>query len=184
MFRLCRLTADRSMQKQGLGGQLLPAAGRRCLQASGHVGGVGMLIDAKTPKSHRGTQAAGPCRYLRNRSRSLCRSGQSGQHWNQQANCKTTGLIPCSIAFPSAQGMSDKCFTGEFSRTDVRPQALYKPSLKACVSGNLGFGKCGTMSGQFQESMASILSNSSERLTTVTPDCKGYPCSTGAATNE
>jgi len=50
MFRLCRLAVDRSMQRQGLGGQLLLAAGRRCLQASGHVGGVGMLIDAKNPE--------------------------------------------------------------------------------------------------------------------------------------
>lgn len=47
MFRLCRLAVDRSMQRQGLGGQLLLAAGRRCLQAASHVGGVGLLIDAK-----------------------------------------------------------------------------------------------------------------------------------------
>jgi hypothetical protein len=49
MFRLCKLAIDRSVQKQGLGGQLLLAAGRRCLQASDHVGGVGLLIDAKNP---------------------------------------------------------------------------------------------------------------------------------------
>ncbi|NTU97730.1 MAG: GNAT family N-acetyltransferase [Chlorobiaceae bacterium] len=49
MFRLCRLAVDRSLHKKGLGGQLLLAAGRRCLQASSHVGGIGLLIDAKDP---------------------------------------------------------------------------------------------------------------------------------------
>jgi GNAT superfamily N-acetyltransferase len=49
MFRLCRLAVDRSLQRQGLGGQLLLAAGRRCLLASSHVGGIGLLIDAKNP---------------------------------------------------------------------------------------------------------------------------------------
>jgi hypothetical protein len=35
------------MQGQGLGGQLLLSAGRRCLLASQEVGGVALLIDAK-----------------------------------------------------------------------------------------------------------------------------------------
>jgi len=47
VFRLCRLAVDTSMQGQGLGGQLLLAAGRRCLRASQEVGGVALLIDAK-----------------------------------------------------------------------------------------------------------------------------------------
>lgn len=47
VFRLGRLAVDRSMQRQGLGGQLLLAAGRRCLRASQEVGGVALLIDAK-----------------------------------------------------------------------------------------------------------------------------------------
>jgi GNAT superfamily N-acetyltransferase len=46
-FRLARLAVDRSVQKQGLGGQLLLAAGRRCLLAAAEVGGVALLIDAK-----------------------------------------------------------------------------------------------------------------------------------------
>jgi GNAT superfamily N-acetyltransferase len=46
-FRLARLAVDRSVQKQGLGGQLLLAAGRRCLLAAREVGGVALLIDAK-----------------------------------------------------------------------------------------------------------------------------------------
>lgn len=47
VFRLGRLAVDISMQGRGLGGQLLLAAGRRCLRASQEVGGVAMLIDAK-----------------------------------------------------------------------------------------------------------------------------------------
>ena len=47
VFRLGRLAVDRSMQRKGLGGQLMLAAGRRCLRASQEVGGVALLIDAK-----------------------------------------------------------------------------------------------------------------------------------------
>jgi GNAT superfamily N-acetyltransferase len=46
-FRLGRLAVDRAVQGQGLGGQLLLAAGRRCLRAAQEVGGVALLIDAK-----------------------------------------------------------------------------------------------------------------------------------------
>ncbi len=46
-FRLARLAVDRRVQGQRLGGQLLLAAGRRCLLASAEVGGVALLIDAK-----------------------------------------------------------------------------------------------------------------------------------------
>lgn len=46
-FRLARLAVDRTVQKRGLGGQLLLAAGRRCLLAAAEVGGVALLIDAK-----------------------------------------------------------------------------------------------------------------------------------------
>ena len=46
-FRLGRLAVDRSVQGLGLGGQLLLAAGQRCLRASQEVGGVALLIDAK-----------------------------------------------------------------------------------------------------------------------------------------
>lgn len=50
VFRLSRLAVDLSMQGQGLGGQLLLAAGRRCLRASQEVGGVALLIDAKNAR--------------------------------------------------------------------------------------------------------------------------------------
>jgi GNAT superfamily N-acetyltransferase len=49
-FRLARLAVDRKFQGQGIGGQLLLAAGRRCLRASAEVGGVVLVIDAKNEK--------------------------------------------------------------------------------------------------------------------------------------
>lgn len=50
-FRLPRLAVDRRWQGQGIGGQLLLAAGRRCLLASAEVGGVVLVIDAKNAKN-------------------------------------------------------------------------------------------------------------------------------------
>jgi GNAT superfamily N-acetyltransferase len=49
-FRLARLAVDRRVQGEGLGGQLLLAAGRRCLLASTEVGGVALVIDAKNER--------------------------------------------------------------------------------------------------------------------------------------
>ena len=49
-FRLARLAVDREMQGQRIGGQLLLAAGRRCLMAAAEVGGVVLVIDAKNEK--------------------------------------------------------------------------------------------------------------------------------------
>jgi len=49
-FRLARLAVDRRLQRQGIGGQLLLAAGRRCLLASAEVGGVVLAIDAKNKR--------------------------------------------------------------------------------------------------------------------------------------
>jgi predicted GNAT family N-acyltransferase len=46
-FRLGRLAVSRSLQGQGLGGQLLVAAAVRCMRASVEVGGTAMIIDAK-----------------------------------------------------------------------------------------------------------------------------------------
>lgn len=50
VFRLARLAVDKKMQGQGLGGQLLLTAGRRCLLAAAEVGGVALLIDAKNER--------------------------------------------------------------------------------------------------------------------------------------
>src|SRR4051794_31596383 len=50
-FRLARLAVNLSVQGQGLGGQLLLAAGRRCILAAAEVGGVALLIDAKNERA-------------------------------------------------------------------------------------------------------------------------------------
>jgi GNAT superfamily N-acetyltransferase len=50
VFRLARLAVNRTVQGHGLGGQLLLAAGRRCLLAAAEVGGVALLIDAKNER--------------------------------------------------------------------------------------------------------------------------------------
>jgi predicted GNAT family N-acyltransferase len=50
VFRLGRLAVDSSVQGQGLGGQLLLAAGRRCLLVAAQAGGVALLIDAKNER--------------------------------------------------------------------------------------------------------------------------------------
>jgi GNAT superfamily N-acetyltransferase len=49
-FRLARLAVDQKVQGQGIGGQLLLAAGRRCLLAAAEVGGVVLVIDAKSDR--------------------------------------------------------------------------------------------------------------------------------------
>ncbi|MDP1647442.1 MAG: GNAT family N-acetyltransferase [Rubrivivax sp.] len=50
VFRLGRLAVDLTLQGQGLGGQLLLAAGRRCIRAAAEVGGVALLINAKSDR--------------------------------------------------------------------------------------------------------------------------------------
>jgi GNAT superfamily N-acetyltransferase len=50
-FRLARIAIDRTLQGQGLGGQLLLAAGRRCLAAAAVVGGTVLIIDAKNERA-------------------------------------------------------------------------------------------------------------------------------------
>ncbi len=51
VFRLGRLAVNRPVQGQGLGGQLILAAGRRCLLVATVVGGVALLIDAKSERA-------------------------------------------------------------------------------------------------------------------------------------
>jgi GNAT superfamily N-acetyltransferase len=52
-FRLARIATDLRCQNQGLGGQLLAAAARRCLRAAAEVGGVVLIIDAKNDRAAR-----------------------------------------------------------------------------------------------------------------------------------
>jgi GNAT superfamily N-acetyltransferase len=47
VFRLARLAVDRTMQRLGLGGDLLLAAAERAMAVAQEVGGVGLIIDAK-----------------------------------------------------------------------------------------------------------------------------------------
>ena len=47
IFRLARLAVDRAWHGQGLGGELLLAAGERALGVAAEVGGVALAIDAK-----------------------------------------------------------------------------------------------------------------------------------------
>lgn len=51
VFRLGRLAVAREWQGQGLGGALLIAAGRRCIAVAEEVGGVALLIDAKSDRA-------------------------------------------------------------------------------------------------------------------------------------
>ena len=53
VFRLGRLAIDRSAQGQGLGGELLLAAGERALAVAAEVGGVALAIDAKDENTAR-----------------------------------------------------------------------------------------------------------------------------------
>lgn len=53
VFRLGRLAVDRSVQGQGLGGELLLAAGERALAVAAEVGGVALAIDAKDANAAR-----------------------------------------------------------------------------------------------------------------------------------
>jgi GNAT superfamily N-acetyltransferase len=47
VFRLGRLAIDRSVQRRGLGGDLLLAAGIRALAVAAEVGGIALAVDAK-----------------------------------------------------------------------------------------------------------------------------------------
>jgi GNAT superfamily N-acetyltransferase len=53
VFRLGRLAIDCPVQGQGLGGDLLLAAGRRALAVAAEVGGVALAIDAKDERAAR-----------------------------------------------------------------------------------------------------------------------------------
>jgi GNAT superfamily N-acetyltransferase len=50
-YRLTRIATHSALQGQGLGGQLLAAAARRCILASAEVGGVTLIIDAKNDRA-------------------------------------------------------------------------------------------------------------------------------------
>jgi GNAT superfamily N-acetyltransferase len=62
MFRLARLAVDVSVQGRGLGQGLLFAAGRRCLAVAEEIGGVALLIDAKSDRAAHWYESFGAAR--------------------------------------------------------------------------------------------------------------------------
>lgn len=64
VFRLGRLAVDVSAQGKGLGGQLLLAAGRRCLLVAMEAGGVALLIDAKNERVAKWYESFGAVRLI------------------------------------------------------------------------------------------------------------------------
>ncbi len=64
VFRLGRLAVSLSMHGQGLGGDLLLAAGVRALAVAAQIGGVALAIDAKDAKAARWYARFGAVRLL------------------------------------------------------------------------------------------------------------------------
>ena len=62
VYRLGRLAVSTSVQGRGLGGGLLLAAGRRCLAVASEVGGVALLIDAKSERAAKWYEGFGAVR--------------------------------------------------------------------------------------------------------------------------
>jgi len=61
-FRLARLATDLTVRGQGLGAQLLLAAGKRCLRVADEAGGVALYIDAKNDRVARWYETFGALR--------------------------------------------------------------------------------------------------------------------------
>jgi GNAT superfamily N-acetyltransferase len=64
VFRLGRLAIDKSMQGRGLGGALILRAADRCLRVAEEVGGVALLIDAKSDRAAQWYESYGAMRLL------------------------------------------------------------------------------------------------------------------------
>jgi GNAT superfamily N-acetyltransferase len=62
VFRLGRLAVDKTVQGRGLGGALLLRAADRCIRVSQDVGGVAVLIDAKSDRAARWYESYGALR--------------------------------------------------------------------------------------------------------------------------
>jgi predicted GNAT family N-acyltransferase len=61
---LGRLGVDRSVQGRGLGGRLLLRAAERCMTVAQEVGGVALLIDAKSDHAAQWYESYGAARLL------------------------------------------------------------------------------------------------------------------------
>jgi GNAT superfamily N-acetyltransferase len=64
VFRLGRLAVDLPVQRRGLGGDLLLAAGARALAVAAEVGGVALAVDAKDEKAVRWYERFGALRLV------------------------------------------------------------------------------------------------------------------------
>jgi GNAT superfamily N-acetyltransferase len=64
VFRIGRLAIDLSLQRQGLGSDLLLAAGMRALAVAAEVGGVALAIDAKDAQAARWYERFGAMQLL------------------------------------------------------------------------------------------------------------------------
>jgi GNAT superfamily N-acetyltransferase len=64
VYRLGRLGVDRSVRGRGLGGRLLLRAAERCMTAAQEVGGVALLIDAKSEHAAAWYESYGAARLL------------------------------------------------------------------------------------------------------------------------
>jgi GNAT superfamily N-acetyltransferase len=62
VFRIGRLAVDQSVQSQGLGGSLLLRAAERCIRVAQEVGGVALLIDAKSDRAAKWYEGYGAMR--------------------------------------------------------------------------------------------------------------------------
>ncbi len=62
VFRLGRLAVDTSVHGRGLGGALLLRAADRCIRVAEDVGGVALLIDAKSDRAARWYESYGALR--------------------------------------------------------------------------------------------------------------------------
>jgi GNAT superfamily N-acetyltransferase len=65
-YRLGRLAVDNSVKGNGLGTQLMLAAGRRSIRVAGEVGGVAMFIDAKSERAAKWYEERGAMRLAGN----------------------------------------------------------------------------------------------------------------------
>jgi GNAT superfamily N-acetyltransferase len=64
VYRLGRLAVERNVQGRGLGGRLLLRAAERCMTVAQEVGGVALLIDAKSEHAAQWYESYGAARLL------------------------------------------------------------------------------------------------------------------------
>ncbi len=93
-FRLARLPVHGELQGQGLGGQLLLAAGKRCLSVAAEVGGVVLVIDAKNEKVAGWYARYGAGRCWTPRYRYCCRWLRSTPHSKLRLLTEEMGMDP------------------------------------------------------------------------------------------